>query len=121
MILGHSDESLWVEKSSYLRQQGAMALLITHPDYMIEPHVLAAYERLLSVFADDSTAWRALPRDVSAWWRRRAASHLEPTGRGWRIVGPAAEEGEIRFTPPLADPRADAHLDATSGRTVFAE
>lgn len=27
--------------------------------------------------------------------RRRAASHLERSGQGWRIVGPAAEDGRI--------------------------
>jgi hypothetical protein len=111
MILGHADESLWLEKSSYLRQQGAMALLITHPDYMLEPRMLAAYERFLKVFADDSSAWRALPREVSAWWQRRAASHLEWTGRSWRIVGPAAERGEIMFTPPPREPRSQTSVD----------
>ena len=75
-ILGHTDESLWVQKCTYIKQHEAMALMITHPDYIDEPGLLAAYERLLDQFANDDTAWRALPRDVSAWWRRRAASRL---------------------------------------------
>ena len=102
-ILGHSDESLWLQKSKYIRQQQAMALLITHPDYIDEPGLLGAYERLLQAFADDETAWRALPRDVSAWWRRRAASHLELQEGEWRVVGPAAGEAAVRFATGAED------------------
>jgi hypothetical protein len=94
-ILGHEDERLWIEKARFLRERGGMALLITHPDYMLERRTRRAYRRLLEAFRHDTTAWRALPRDVSAWWRRRAASQLERTGRDWRIVGPAAKAGRV--------------------------
>ena len=77
-----------------------MALLLTHPDYMIDGAVLQAYERFLGEFHGDGTAWRALPRDVAAWWRRRAASHLEPMGDQWRVVGPAAGEAVIELAAP---------------------
>ncbi len=40
-ILGHADESLWVAKCAYIKKQEAMALLITHPDYIDEPGLLA--------------------------------------------------------------------------------
>jgi hypothetical protein len=72
-----------------------MALLITHPDYMLERRTRRAYRRLLEAFRHDPTAWSALPREVSAWWRRRAASQLERTGHDWRIVGPAAKAGRV--------------------------
>jgi hypothetical protein len=74
-----------------------MALMITHPDYA-DQRVLRAYRSLLQRFADDSSAWRPLPRDVSAWWRRRAASQLERAPDGWRVVGPAAGEATIAYT-----------------------
>ena len=71
-ILGHQDETLWVEKIEFLRRRGGMALVLTHPDYLGDGSpALAAYERLLVRYRDDETAWRALPRDVAAWWRRR--------------------------------------------------
>ncbi len=72
-----------------------MALLITHPDYMLTRRPRNAYRHLLETFRHDKTVWRALPRDVSTWWRQRAASRLERTGDDWRIVGPAAEAGRI--------------------------
>jgi hypothetical protein len=92
-------ESVWTDKARFLRDQGGMALLITHPDYMIDPERLDVYDRFLAAFAADETMWRALPRDVAAWWRRRAASSVERDGDGWRIAGPAAETGLIAFGP----------------------
>lgn len=94
-ILRHRDETLWLRKAEELRRRGGLALLITHPDYMLERRTRRAYRRLLEAFRHDTTAWRALPRDVSAWWRRRAASRLERNGSDWTIVGPAAEAGQI--------------------------
>jgi hypothetical protein len=99
-ILGHTDERLWVDKAEELRRRGGMALLLTHPDYLREQPLLDAYVRVLRRFASDPTAWRALPREVDAWWRRRAATRLEPGGDGWRVLGPAAAEATIRYWTP---------------------
>ena len=97
MILQRSNEEPWVEKAVHIRRRGGMALMITHPDYASEPGLLTAYTRFLETFADDRTVWRALPRDVSAWWRRRASSRLEHSSGRWRIAGPASEEASIQF------------------------
>jgi hypothetical protein len=52
-----------------------MALMLTHPDYLPEGGLaFRAYERVLARYADDTTAWKALPRDVAAWWRRRSGA-----------------------------------------------
>ena len=100
-ILGRNDESAWVEKTTLIRRQGGMALLLTHPDYMTEPHLLDAYRRYLDRFGRDQSVWLALPREVSSWWRRRAESRLVQRGDGgWEIVGPAAGEGRPVFGAP---------------------
>jgi hypothetical protein len=77
-----------------------MALLITHPDYMLEPHWRAVYGRFLAAFNDDPTVWQALPREVSAWWRRRAESEIVRDGDGWRVTGPAAVEARVALAEP---------------------
>ncbi len=97
VILRHPDEQAWVEKAEFLRSRGGMALLVTHPDYLTDDVILQAYGRFLARFADDGSAWKALPREVSDWWRRRAASSLERTGSEWRVVGPAALDARIEF------------------------
>ena len=95
VILRERSERAWIEKASYLRSRQGMALLITHPDYMRDVASLEAYERFLSAFSDDLGAWRALPSDVSDWWRRRAASTIVSDDGATRIVGPAAREGKL--------------------------
>jgi hypothetical protein len=74
-----------------------MVLVLTHPDYADDPRLVDGYRRLLEGLKDDPSAWRALPREVSAWWRRRAHSTLEQTEQGWTVRGPATPDGSIRF------------------------
>lgn len=100
VILQRTDEAPWVEKAQFLRSRGGMALLITHPDYMLDEARLACYERLLQRFADDGTMWRALPADVNGWWRRRAESNVVAGGDGWTVEGPAASEARVVLVPP---------------------
>lgn len=99
-ILGHRDERAWVDKARRLRERSGMAVMLTHPDYLRTADEAAPYRRFLEEFEDDPSAWRALPREVAAWWQRRAASTVEVDGEGWRIVGPAAGEAAVSLDPP---------------------
>jgi len=36
-LLGEGDGRVWFEKAGFLRERGGMALLLTHPDYQLEP------------------------------------------------------------------------------------
>jgi len=98
VILGAEDERTWVEKAELLRNRGGMVLLDTHPDYLLQEHILAAYRRLLERLAPDAAGWQALPREVSAWWRRRAASRLELRDGTWTVTGPAAGEATVELS-----------------------
>jgi hypothetical protein len=96
-ILDDTHGDVWVDKARHLRDRGGMALVLAHPDYATDPRLVRAWGRLLDEFRDDPTAWQALPREVSGWWRRRASSELRRDGE-WRIVGPAARDGRVRLT-----------------------
>ena len=96
-ILGELDENLWLDKARFLRSRGGMVLALTHPDYARNERLVRAYTHLLDEFADDHSAWKALPREVSGWWRSRSASELERNNGGWRIVGPASDVGAVEF------------------------
>jgi hypothetical protein len=91
---------VWCEKTDFLRRRGGMALLIVHPDYMLDEEPLRAYEQFLAAFRDDPTAWKALPREVSDWWRRRRATSLQFAGGAWRPSGPAQAEARVAFIAP---------------------
>jgi len=97
VILGQPDEATWVAKTEFLRARGGMAMIDTHPDYLVNERIFNAYAGFLDRFSDDTTAWQALPREVSSWWRRRAASWLEHDGSTWRVVGPAEREGRVTY------------------------
>jgi hypothetical protein len=99
-ILGHTGGRVWLDKARHIRDRGGMALVLAHPDYAHDPHLASAWRSLLDQFCDDETAWKALPREVSTWWRRRAASTLREVDGRWQVVGPAAHDGAVRFATP---------------------
>ena len=86
--------------------------MLTHPDYIGNQRLLDSYADFLDEFADDETAWRALPRDVSAWWRRRAATRLHQVEGEWKLEGAACDEAAIEFVAP----RTDADDDVAARR-----
>jgi hypothetical protein len=97
------DDTPWREKAGFLRSQGGMAMLLTHPDYLLTRERLGVYREFLRWLVDDRTCWRALPRDVAGWWRRRAASRVEYDG-DWIVTGAAAEEAVLRLGAPTPPP-----------------
>jgi hypothetical protein len=97
VILRHTDETAWVQKAEFLRGKGGMALIDTHPDYMIDERITSAYARLLERYARDSSAWKPLPREAADWWRRRADSRIERAGERWIVTGPAAQDARIEL------------------------
>jgi hypothetical protein len=99
-ILRRDGETAWLEKARSLRERSGMALLLTHPDYLGTPETAEPYRRTLTALAHDATAWRALPREVAAWWRRRADSTVERDRDGWRVAGPAAGDATVRLDAP---------------------
>lgn len=96
-VILRRDEAAWAEKTRFLRDRGGLALIDTHPDYLVDERILRAYGNFLDEFTGDPTAWRALPRDVNAWWRSRAKSSLEWHEGEWRVVGPASDDARIEF------------------------
>ncbi len=104
-ILPDGGADVWVHKAQFLRQHGGMALVLTHPDYAVDPRVADGYRELLKTYHGDDTAWHALPKEVASWWRQRDASVLRPDGDGWRIEGPASTRGRVGFLGAAAGVR----------------
>ena len=100
VILGEPNGRIWLEKAHVLRARGGMALLDTHPDYLFNDPAPQAYREFLAEFAQDETAWRALPAEVADWWRRRAQTRLQPNETGWAPIGPAEDDVAVVVVPP---------------------
>ena len=73
-VLEQRTPDLWLEKVAFIEQNYGMALLNSHPDYLLKPGGMEVYEGLLAAMARRKACWHALPREVAAWWRRRAAA-----------------------------------------------
>jgi peptidoglycan/xylan/chitin deacetylase (PgdA/CDA1 family) len=100
-ILQNPDASAWLRKARLLRERQGMVLILTHPDYAADRRIADGYRSLLDEFLEDDTVWHALPREVAAWWRNRAASTIRGDEGGWQIVGPAAADGRVRVAAPV--------------------
>ena len=99
-ILGMTDGSVWRSKVEAIRSRGGMVLMIAHPDYVDCPGMLPAWEALLDQLSADPDAWHALPREVAAWWRRRAQSVPVLVDGVWGVRGPAAGEAVVAWSSP---------------------
>ncbi|MCE9556640.1 MAG: hypothetical protein K8T91_25100 [Planctomycetes bacterium] len=110
IVLGEASTRIWDEKLKYIQRRSGMALMLTHPDYLLDPDKLKLYRDFLARVNDAGGFWHALPRDVARWWRRRDESslRLSPGNRAW-IEGPAAERGR-----PAILRRGGQHLEIAS-------
>jgi hypothetical protein len=99
VILDDPSPRVWIAKAQRLRERAGLAQVLVHPDYIATSGSLAAYEELLAAVATDTSAWFALPSEVSAWWRARAATRIDHGPHGWEPVGPASAEAVVKTLP----------------------
>lgn len=105
-LLRRSPMEIWAAKARWLESLGGMILTLVHPDYCGSGRNLKEYETLLEQLSEIQSAWRALPSEVSAWWRRRNRMRLTVNNdRNLRsIEGPGSERAVARMlsSEPLA-------------------
>jgi peptidoglycan/xylan/chitin deacetylase (PgdA/CDA1 family) len=71
-VLGETTPKLWLEKLNMIEENYGMALLNSHPDYLIDPVIMRMYRGLLTSVVEKKNYWHALPVEVASWWRRRS-------------------------------------------------
>jgi peptidoglycan/xylan/chitin deacetylase (PgdA/CDA1 family) len=74
-LLGETTPRLWLEKVDFIKKFHGMALLNSHPDYLMDKTVWNVYERFLIEMKERQDYWTALPREVTQWWRLRTESN----------------------------------------------
>jgi peptidoglycan/xylan/chitin deacetylase (PgdA/CDA1 family) len=102
-ILGERDIALWREKAAWLVRHHGLVTVLVHPDYVLTHERLGLYDELLGYLAGLEGGWHALPREVAAWWRRRAAL-VDALERGEdvpedAVVWVSDRDGEIVVSP----------------------
>ena len=96
-LLHRSPMQIWGMKAQWLESIGGMILTLVHPDYCGSGQHLQEYESLLKRLNDYQSAWRALPSEVSAWWRCRDQMRLRVRGDTPSIDGPGSERAVARM------------------------
>lgn len=76
----------WRDKLEYIESVGGLALLIVHPDYMLDATRLREYEQFLLHLKARPKVWFALPQEVASWWRFRTSAVLKSSERGTPVV-----------------------------------
>jgi peptidoglycan/xylan/chitin deacetylase (PgdA/CDA1 family) len=108
VLLRERSIDLWKQKSRWIIEHGGLINVIVHPDYM-DAEGLERYEELLEFLSSLQSGWHALPREVAAWWRERAAvcaelgrgnGELLPVAAGRaKLAWARADEGRIVYEP----------------------
>lgn len=88
-LLKEGTIDIWKRKLDWIAQNGGMALLNTHPDYMnfngckgsSEQYTVRLYESLLNYIRDqyEGRYWHPLPKDMARFWRKSHSNCATPT------------------------------------------
>lgn len=79
-LCGEKSPAIWLDKVKFIRQHHGMALLITHPDYLMQnPTIFEMYRNFLLAVKDQFQYWNALPKEVASWWKNRMSA--SPSGQ----------------------------------------
>jgi peptidoglycan/xylan/chitin deacetylase (PgdA/CDA1 family) len=70
-LLGETTPRIWLEKVDFLQKYHGMALLNSHPDYLVRRPIWNVYKQFLEEMRDRKGYWNALPRQAASWWRQR--------------------------------------------------
>lgn len=103
-LLGHRSLALWVEQAAAIEREHGLIHAVSHPDkgYLGDADKRARYAEFLRAISERPHVWKALPREVAAWWRQRDSdfSRDAPTSCGRMRIGASPEE--VVFEPPAA-------------------
>jgi hypothetical protein len=108
-LLGHRTPAVWLKQAAQIEKEYGLIECVTHPDrgYLGDPRKRAMYLEFLRAMAERPHLWKALPRDVAAWWRSRDLGEGEME-HGVVRVGDVPEE--VALDPPV-EAQAEARRD----------
>lgn len=76
VVMQKKDDQIWRQKLEFIRHHHGMALMLTHPDYLLSMQKLDVYQSFLTYMLGCGTPWHTTPRDLCRWFRKEI---LNPT------------------------------------------
>lgn len=74
-ILREESPNNWLQKIKFLEKYHGMALVNTHPDYLMDSSNRNVYKDFLAEIYNRNNYWHALPNEIAAWWKTRIGTH----------------------------------------------
>ena len=104
-LLRQSTVDLWLRQLELIVDSAGLAQCVSHPDpgYLGDRDKESLYVEFLDAVAERDDVWRALPREVAAWWRERDAARGEPALEETGIAS-IDESGEVLLQPAARQP-----------------
>lgn len=101
-LLSRRSPDLWLEQAAQIEGEYGLVQCVSHPDrgYLGDPEKRAIYAEFLRGMAERAGFWRALPREVAAWWRRRATTDAGAAELQRGTVRLDGETGRAELVPP---------------------
>jgi hypothetical protein len=107
---------IWKKKLDWIADQGGMALLNTHPNYMsfdkpsrYDEYPVKYYEEFLKYIKSkyEGQSWHTLPREVSRFWAQKY--RVQKT---LHVVPPSSRFAHCTLIDPVKDPRWDRFVES---------
>ncbi len=101
-LLRHRTPDLWLRQVDRLERAHGLIHCLSHPDpgYLGDERQFGIYQAFLDAMAEREGLWKALPREVAAWWRARDAGGSPNGADGWACCD--LDSGEVTLEPPPA-------------------
>jgi peptidoglycan/xylan/chitin deacetylase (PgdA/CDA1 family) len=96
-LLGESSPRIWFEKVDFIDKYHGMALVVTHPDYLIKKSTWEVYHEFLLGMKKRDCFWHALPGEVAGWWRSRSVPSSENSVTGVQFSKVSLEGDSIEI------------------------
>jgi hypothetical protein len=84
--LGENTPRIWLDKVEFVSKYSGMALLNSHPDYLMFPQYFSIYEEFLNQMRQRNDYWHALPSEVANWWQYRVSLLVENWSEGGGVT-----------------------------------
>jgi peptidoglycan/xylan/chitin deacetylase (PgdA/CDA1 family) len=119
-LLRERSIGLWMKQLGWLEREAGLVQCLSHPDpgYLGDGDKEALYVEFLDAVASRPGLWKALPREVAAWWRGRDLGTANgPSGS----EGVASMDGSGRVRLGLATPGVYENQSAPTVREAPAD
>ena len=92
VILREKSVDIWKRKLDWIAENGGMALLNSHPDYMNcrdargrwEEYSISFYEEFLQYAREryGGRFWHVLPKEMALFWKQNMVNEKDPNNQG---------------------------------------